>query len=317
MDIYEQRELIEKQACEYLKKTIYSKQPDKCPNCLWLRLGLINKEISEEEYREHIEIFKQLYHSNNKDLKDALWNGIRVTDDEFSKTDFTSEEYNFLRQRQISYYSPINANSEILTNRLILRSLINKDMDILAYHFENDGDFELFTLNEDAIEDIPSFAKIYAYRNEPLFFAVVEKNSDAIIGYVGLVEKSEFSATSDISTDANIKYQIEYYIFKEYRNKRYCKEAILALIDSAFNRKLISHTETIREDVYDYRIVEIENITAIIATLNNPSIKLIESCGFTFATTSLKTKKIENLGWIDEAYYTLSKIDYFNTKKKG
>lgn len=309
MNIYEQRDLIEKQACEYLKQTIYSDQPDQCPIAIWLRLSLLNKEIDEEAYKKHIEIFKTLFHSNNQDLKIALWNGIRITNDEFSKTDFTKEEYDFLIQRQKKHDSLLNANSKLFTKRLILRAIRNEDWAILAYHFEHDGDFELFSLDEKPIENVKVYTEGFAQRNEPLFFAVVEKISNTLIGYVGLVNELKFKETSDISNDATTKYRIEYYIFKDYRNKGYCKEAIFSLTDSAFGRKLISPIATICKDIYDYKTTEINKIVAIIATVNILSIKLIESCGFTHETTFVKSKKLPNRGWIDEAYYTLSKIN--------
>lgn len=137
--------------------------------------------------------------------------------------------------------------------------------------------------------------KQFAARRSPTLFAIEGNSTHSLLGYVGLSIHTR-SATG----------LIEYYIFKQYRKKGYCKEAVNALADKVKNNQLYGPVESIQEGVYSEEAIKINAIRARIAVINTASIKTVQSCGFIYEATINKTYFSAN-GWVDEVIYYLPK----------
>lgn len=160
----------------------------------------------------------------------------------FCRKDFTKEEFEFIASALYAACTPIsvaNVNGPIVTDRLILRTITKNDCTLLAYHYKNDGDFIQFT----GFRPTNKMIKLYADIEAPTYFAIEERTMHNLIGYIGL-HFCEQSATG----------LLEYYIFKEYRNQGYCKEAITKLVDMAFHGKIYEPIRTVRDYVYNMYI---------------------------------------------------------------
>ena len=294
----EQRSALTQQALDYLKKTLYAENPEECPDYyLYLNLAEGDKEYNLEKYYENLKIFKALFASNNPSFKIALWNSIcvRYEGQKLIEEDFSQEEYAFLVKAcsaQVRSVDETNINKPIITSRLVLRSIEKDDMKLFAYHYKNDGDFVTFT----GYAPRTQYISFYANRRGPNLFTIEEKNTHTVIGYVGL-SIHEVSATG----------LLEYYIFKEFRQKGYCKEAIAALVERALKNKLYLPVETVQVGVYAKRVIKLNAIRARIATTNSASLKTVQSCGFLHEATIHKSMHKSGLGWLDEEIYYLPK----------
>lgn len=290
IDKYKQQ--IEKEAIDFLKNSLFANNPDNCPGFLSLQITKENKKQNLESYEKEIEIFKTLFHSDSKNHKIALWNGLLICGkSKFYKRDFSSEEYDFLNSAVIASKNPIysvNINNVIKTERLILRAINKDDTKLFAYHFKYDGDFIIFSECAPTKKNI----KLLASRKLPTFFTIEEQATHKVIGYIGL-SIYDSSATG----------LIEYYIFKEYRKNGYCKEAIKCLVNKALNHKLYEPVETLREYIYKKKVIKLNAIRARISAINVASIETVKSCGFIHEATVHKTMHISNIGWTDEEIY--------------
>lgn len=78
------------------------------------------------------------------------------------------------------------------------------------------GEYEFYF----GVKETPEFSKMFTI-NRPLFYAVYQKEDDALIGYVGLHDTMDY-------------YEPEIYIFKKSRGQGYGTEALRALLGAAW-----------------------------------------------------------------------------------
>jgi RimJ/RimL family protein N-acetyltransferase len=98
---------------------------------------------------------------------------------------------------------------------------------------------------------------------------LIEKESNKLVGSV---------AIALIRSD--VVYNLEYFIFPEYRGKGFAYEALSLLIEKAKAQELMLLKETVREDVYDKVPAVVKCIEAKTAADNIASIRLAEKLGF-------------------------------------
>lgn len=292
---------IEKDAVNFLLAEVYDGDENLCPSYLRVSITARNKKDDPSFYEENLKTFKALFHSDNDNYKIALWNGLvrdlRYCDEKlkFCREDFSKEEFAFIKAAikaiNNQNYWEVNVNTAIETDRLVLRGIEKSDCNLFAYHYKHDGDFILFT----GFNATSKLIKNYANRRCPTFFTIEEKDSHKVIGYIGL--SIMFASATGL---------IEYYIFKEYRNQGYCKEATKKLVDMTIRGKLYEPKRMVQECVYNKKSVKLNAIRARISVVNTASIKLVESCGFICEATIHKTVHNVGLGWTDEKIYYIT-----------
>lgn len=297
MESYEKKraELTSK-LLEILKEVAEAENID-VPFCIYLPLTKKQSKKYREEYDEDLKIFKTLFRFNDKDVRIALWNSIEglSANNMPPKKDFSAEEYAFLKAYAVASETLLfeaNVNKPIDTNRLTLRAATKCDCKLLAYRYKNDGDFTFYTSKPATAKYIKAYAQIRC----PNYYVIEKKASQNMIGYIGLSVKDE-SATG----------LLEYYIFKEYRNMGYCKEAITALVDKALSGKLYKPVEVAQRFVYGRKRITLNAVRARISTVNVPSINTVTSCGFVHEATIHKTMNKPGIGWTNEEIYYITK----------
>lgn len=296
--IFEKQTQLEELAYEFVKTQVFADNPDECPlYCFKLRLTAKFRESDFEQYKKDLNIFKAMFGANDMNLKKALWNSIsRKNISEPYKKDFTEKEYEFLVRAidaRNNHIEIANVNKTIVTERLILRPVESGDKKLFAYHFKKDGDFFTYSGYEPTTKWIEKFSD----RRGQAYFTIEEKKTKEVIGFIG-IDLQEQPATG----------WVDYYIFKEYRNRGYCREAITALVKKALNGKLyVPSIESELISVYIRKALKLNAIRAWVSELNTPSIKTLESCKFSHEATFHKTIYKKDIGWIDKHIYYLLK----------
>lgn len=289
---------MKQDAVHFLLNKIYKGNDILCPSYISVMITARDKAECESNYKDDIRSFKALFHAGEEKYKIALWNSMIYSFDsttKFCRKDFTKEEFAFIMSAIRAACTCIyeaNVNDPIKTNRLILRAIERSDFKLFAYHYKHDGDFIRFTGLSPTNQAIKQFAE----RRAPAYFAIEEKTTHKVIGYVGL-SLFEESATG----------LLEYYIFKEYRNQGYCKEAITKLVNMALNDKIYKPIGTVQEYVYKKRSIKFNAIRARISVTNTASVKTVESCGFICEATLHKTMHRVDSGWTDEKIYYITR----------
>ena len=225
----------------------------------------------------NIEKFKAMLPINDPKLQIFLWNSINVWPDELedvNEEDFTQEEYEFIKERfkakevrdTLGIDNHPNLNSDIFSDRVILRKPNDEDAQLYRNHLKNDGDFGTFT-GMKANNNNLDMATLF---KSPYTFVVIEREGGKMIGMVGLY------GYDFIRRMANI----EWYIFKTYRGNGYAKEAVTALANKAFDHKLFEMYEGVKADIMKKHFANIDIIRATIRVSNIASQRTALSCGF-------------------------------------
>ncbi|MFC4723492.1 GNAT family N-acetyltransferase [Geojedonia litorea] len=172
--------------------------------------------------------------------------------------------------------------TEIQTDRLVLREITFADKDEL-FELHTDPDVQKHT-GEPVVESLEEIeqsitGRLHDYKTYGFGrLAVIEKGTNAFIGWAGLAYLPEFD-----------KIDIGYRLKKKYWGKGYATEASIAIINYAFN------------------VLQLEQIIAIAMPENKASIKVMEKIGMTYDKHAPYDAVIQNAVW-----YKLSKIDYLN-----
>ncbi len=136
----------------------------------------------------------------------------------------------------------------IETERLVLlRSNNERDLSTLKYYLQVDGDFEIFCGLEKSEKNIELFNLEVP---ESDYYSIFCKKTLKMVGYIAISAVDEKTV------------EIEFYIFKMYRRKHYCKEACRRLID------------------YIYSFDSIIVISASVTNANKVAITFLKSMGF-------------------------------------
>lgn len=228
---------------------------------------LNKKGENTEIYDEALECFKLLFASKDIMIQLALWdecvNCFEYEENKLSKTDYTDEEYQFLQlifhkiKEDDGRYGDYNINNDFCSSRLIFRAM-NYDLSKKCIkHIVEDKEFNSYFR-------LPKSKQKTLDLCRSLYFAISKKVSKEVIGYIGFAPKEPEKCKVG---------NIEYYIFKEHRCNGYAKEAISALIDALFSKKLYINRETEFQHCYKKKKVDIDLIRAIIEKSNIKSVK--------------------------------------------
>lgn len=177
-------------------------------------------------------------------------------------------------------------NKNIETERLILRAVKPIEQDIIANHLKSDGDFRNFSGEQPTTKNI----KWFSHRASWCVYFVIERKSDQqLLGYIGVPHVMRNLLT----------VWLEFYIFKEQRQNGYAKEAITALTEKLFKRKLFRHDGAAIHPI----IIKADGVRVWIPAYNKAAIKTVESCGFVHEGTEHKVWRIgkDRFDW--ELYY--------------
>lgn len=139
------------------------------------------------------------------------------------------------------------------TDRLIIRKS-NDDEDLRTYqqYLEEDEFLDQFALPySDEIRESVSFTS-YGVR----CYTLIEKVTNQMIGYVGIKQ----------CESSSYEGELEYHIFKPYRNMGYCQEACSKLIDLFFKGAITGVAGTL--------------VAAEIVSDNDASRKVLQNLGF-------------------------------------
>ena len=248
---------------------------------IWTPYLFCKQEFMPENYNATLRSFKYLFaHGDNSRV--YLWNRFFCNFDRFStakldKDDFTAEELSFLEDienthKQVTekygefYSADQNINSPIETPRLRLCPFSDQlAQEYVDYFAANRSEFESY-YNMDFDRADLSLCK---QQFRKLSFAVILKGTEQFVGSVALELKR-----------CDVVYNVEYYLFPEFRKHGYAREAVSAIIEAARKSELLILKETIKSGVFDTIPANIKCIEALINTTNYPSIKLVKDLNF-------------------------------------
>ena len=136
----------------------------------------------------------------------------------------------------------------IETDRITLREITETDWANYVSHVTGDGEvFIQYGLepDPDLLENIQNPTPEVIYRT------IILNDTDEMVGYIGIAPWND---------------NIEFYTFKEHRNKNYCSEALPLFIQAYLNGQL-------NKEVH-------ESVIAETLGINEASIHLLEKTGF-------------------------------------
>jgi len=272
---------IEEQRTEIDEKVdaiILEKYPDK-----WLsQYGFWDP--ASESHQNTLILFKYLY-SLGGDAHIYLWNRLiagiihrNLDVSSVSKEEFSDDEWRFIESLIRQHAENVSKWGENYTQYDNINNFSSERLSLIPWTSELNKEYINHFLKE--IKEYESFFGmdcnntsqiaqdcLQSYR--PLSFAIILKDSNELIGETAL---------QLIKNDA--LYNLEYYIFPEYRKRGYAYEAVSLLINKAVRRELIIRKETVKVGVYEEEIAPIKCIEAKIRSSNTASIRLVEKLGF-------------------------------------
>lgn len=229
-----------------------------------------------EGYDKALRVFKKIFATGDKKAVTALWNNVRYSPELLKRDDLTDEEYDWLirRDKVISESRKTrrkeNHNRAIKTPRLIL----DPDQERCEKAYLKDlrkigrNEFLVFTgfrRNEKN--------RYYVDTTGPYRFYMVEKDTGNVVGTISM---HHYDSRRRVG-------EIEWYVFKDHRNKGYAREAADAFCAKVMEGALFELREDIKEGTYRKHYCKVDILRAGIFPENEASRKLALSCGFKFA----------------------------------
>lgn len=153
----------------------------------------------------------------------------------------------------------MNTHAKLETQRLImLPGDDNRDNDKLLKMLREDGDFRMFSGVSFSEENLLYF-KDYFQREFNCLFALYKKDlSEELLGYVGIALHPEE------------RYEVEFYVAKQWRMLGYCTEALNELMRELANRGLSMNGQ----------MVKIDKVYATTTVENTATNRVLEKTGF-------------------------------------
>lgn len=136
-------------------------------------------------------------------------------------------------------------------------------------------------INKLHIEDIVKHFEDFRCKDDRFTFSVIEKENNNLIGRISLFDYNS----------RNKAIEIGYFIFKEFRNKRYASEIIDVIKKICFEK------------------LEINKIIAQTGSFNEKSIKLLEKSGFCREGTLREHHEKDGV-LVDDYIYSILKNEY-------
>lgn len=180
----------------------------------------------------------------------------------------------------------------IETNRLLLRPISQTDKE-MVFKYRSDKETNKYQgWIPETVHDVETFiGKIAKQINEPetwFQFIIIEKNSEKIIGDLGIHFFGEENSQAEIGCTLN----------KIFQSKGYATESVEHVIDYLFN------------DLKKHRII------TSIDPENTNSIKLVERLGFRKEAHFIESLFI-NGKWVDDIVYAITKKDWDKKKESS
>jgi len=211
-------------------------------------------------------LVEEILKAENEDLYWLIWdnggsllpwipNPLPLTQAMIKRWKSSSEEtFNAIR----------NVTEEMTTKRLRIIPMDKQAAEYLRDVIEKEGKHEDFLM---ALEcyDMP----------EKIFFSLIEKDTDQVVGYVGL---SELPLWCGIPSKAT--FNMEYYTVPKKRKQGYLKEGGKEIIHAAFDKKIIVKEELRHERVLEAQPKKIKMIKISCDTDNKASYKSALAMGF-------------------------------------
>lgn len=180
----------------------------------------------------------------------------------------------------------------IETERLILRRFTYKDNEAMLKHWIADEKIQslysepVYTTKEAVNELLNKYISSYE-KSDYYRWAIIEKISDECIGQIAffLVDNKNHFA------------EIEYCIGSEFQCRGYATEATKAIIKYGFEK------------------INLHKIQICTKTINEPSKRVIEKCGFTYEGM-LRDYFYQNGGYVGRLYFSMLKKE-FESKNKA
>ncbi|MBB2182800.1 GNAT family N-acetyltransferase [Lachnospiraceae bacterium MD1] len=152
----------------------------------------------------------------------------------------------------------MNTSKILVTERLILLPGLNtRDSKPFLKMLREDGDFRMFCGVDPTEDRIQRFASYFEEKGNCLFSIYRKEVSDAFIGYVGVRYQKN-------------RYEVEFYIGKDYRGNGYCIEALSLICSTSMSEGLSM----------DNKKIVFDEIHATTISDNIATIKTLEKCGF-------------------------------------
>lgn len=233
--------------------------------------------------------YRQLSQINLKDLKPLCPTNV----------------YKFLEDRYAAYKKVETLEGYekpvLQTDRIILRGIKKGEEKLFIDAYTNEGDFAKFAGCECNEDNIKLYVKNIVTGITHL--VIEDKASHKIVGYCGLCY-----------VQSQAGHNIEYYIFKDQRRKGYAIEACRLLIDAAFNDKLFTYKEKEWGDILEKEIEHVDFIFGHVSGINEGSMSLLKSLGFTYTGYEKHNKVIVSMEANEEPvtthFFYLEKKDY-------
>ena len=152
---------------------------------------------------------------------------------------------------------------------------------------------DIIKTEKETLEGCEAFIASLSWYNRQSRAIFVIKNNNEIVGYTGFSEMQTIGAVETKNT-----YNLEYYICPQFRGKHYAKNALKALIDAAFTKRIIVNKDG---DNYGQKYkyiaapLEVKMIKALISPENIASINTAKSLGFKEYGSMLYVDKANNI----------------------
>lgn len=238
-----------------------------------------------------IEYTKTLLSCNDKDFDDFVWNNTLDT-----LIPFVNQINDEKLISLINEFDKKKNESKTLVKNITV-------FDTLRLHMEpiNENDFALF--ENKIVDDYAFLGSIKQNYKNQMFFKIILKDTKEIIGYFGFVIVTKlFSVVSQNTAN------LEYYVFKEYRRKGYCIEAIQEGINLLVNDKLKYLFNDEKKYTYTIGSVLVSIIRICASEYNIESNEVAKKLGFRFEgnLSCCSSEEIYN-----ECFYSLINQNYF------
>lgn len=180
----------------------------------------------------------------------------------------------------------------IETKRLILRRFTYKDNEAMLKHWIADEKIQslysepVYTTKEAVNELLDKYISSYE-KSDYYRWAIIEKNSNECIGQIAFF----------LVDNKNHFTEIEYCIGSEFQCRGYATEATKAIIKYGFEK------------------INLHKIQICTKTINEPSKRVIEKCGFTYEGM-LRDYFYQNGGYVGRLYFSMLKKE-FESKNKA
>ena len=170
------------------------------------------------------------------------------------------------------------------TNLILRRSSQERDGEIFFQMLQETGndDFRMFTGVDCYGSFLYNFEDYFEDHDDRYFYSLFLKSeAERFIGYAGFHRGYS-------SQDYRSRYEIEFYIAKEYRGFGYAEEAARVLMDAFFHQEIMANSS------------ENSELWAKTLSRNNACIRLLEKLGFQKTGEGTVAEMSDFVDWDDE-----------------